>query len=233
MICSFSVMILDIRSELFKLRDEKYREFQLSLVPGTDPECMIGVRLPELRKLAKKAAAEESVSLETYYYEERMVAGMIIGYKKCTIETRLDMLQKFVPLIDNWAVCDCCCSTFKFTSKNPHEMWKFITQYTDKSEYEVRFAIIMMMDYFLNDDYIDRVLKIISSLDRKEYYINMGAAWALATAYVGYPEKVLKLIKDGSLSDEIHNKAIQKMRESRRVSKEDKEMLLKYKRKNN
>lgn len=226
-------MTLNIRSELFKLQDKKYREFQLSLVPEIDPECMIGVRLPELRKLAKKAAAEESVSLETYYYEERMIAGMIIGYKKCAIEIRLEMLQKFVPLIDNWAVCDCCCSTFKFTSKNLSEMWNFIISYTDKSEYEVRFAIIMMMDYFLNDDYIDRVLKIISSLDRKEYYINMGAAWALATAYVSYPEKVLKLIKEGSLSSEIHNKAIQKMRESRRVSKEDKEMLLKYKRKNN
>ena len=226
-------MTLNIRSELFKLQDKKYREFQLSLVPGINPECMIGVRLPELRKLAKKAAAEESVSLETYYYEERMIAGMIIGYKKCAIETRLEMLQKFVPLIDNWAVCDCCCSTFKFASKNLCEMWNFIASYTDKSEYEVRFAIIMMMDYFLNDDYIDRVLKIISSLDRKEYYINMGAAWALATAYVSYPEKVLKLIKEGSLSSEIHNKAIQKMRESRRVSKEDKEMLLKYKRKNN
>lgn len=231
MICSFSVMILDIRSELFKFQDEKYREFQLSLVPGINPECMIGVRLPELRKLAKKAAVEDSVILETYYYEERMIAGMIIGYKKCDLENRLDMLKKFVPIIDNWAVCDCCCSTFKFTLKHLDEMWQFIIQYLDKTEFEVRFAIIMMMDYFLNDDYIDRVLKIISSLDRKEYYINMGAAWALATAYVGYSEKVLKLIKEGLLSDEIHNKAIKKMRESRRVSKEDKEMLLKYKRK--
>lgn len=224
-------MILDIRSELFKFQDEKYREFQLSLVPGINPECMIGVRLPELRKLAKKAAVEDSVILETYYYEERMIAGMIIGYKKCDLENRLDMLKKFVPIIDNWAVCDCCCSTFKFTLKHLDEMWQFIIQYLDKTEFEVRFAIIMMMNYFLNDDYIDRVLKIISSLDRKEYYINMGAAWALATAYVGYPEKVLKLIKEGLLSDEIHNKAIQKMRESRRVSKEDKEMLLRYKRK--
>lgn len=224
-------MILDIRSELFKLQDEKYRDFQLSLVPNLQKERIIGVRLPQLRKLAQKAAEDDSITIETYYYEERMLIGMCIGYSKCNFERRLEMLREFVPLIDNWAVCDSCCSTFKFTLKHLDEMWQFIIQYLDKTEFEVRFPIIMMMDYFLNDDYIDRVLQQISSLDREEYYINMGAAWALATAYVRYPEKVLKLIKDSALSDEIHNRTIQKIRESRRVPKEDKEMLLTYKRK--
>lgn len=222
---------MDIRRELFKLQDKKYRDFQLALVPNLEPERIIGVRLPELRKLARKAAAEDNITIGTYYYEERMLIGMRIGYSKCDFEHRLEMLIKFVPLIDNWAVCDSCCSTFKFTIKHLDEMWHFILPYLDKSEFEARFAVIMMMDYFLNDDYIDRVLSLISSVDREEYYINMGAAWALATAYVRYPEKVLELIKNSALSDEIHNRTIQKIRESRRVPKEDKEMLLAYKRK--
>lgn len=231
MICSFRVIYLDIRSELFSLQDKKYREFQASLVPNIQPECIIGVRIPQLRKLARKAAADDSVTIETYYYEERMLIGMRVGYAKCDFERRLEMLRQFVPLIDNWAVCDSCCSTFKFTLKHLDEMWQFILPYLDKSEYEARFAIIMMMDYYLTDEYIDRVLQLISSVQREEYYINMGAAWALATAYVRYPEKVLKLIKSSVLSDEIHNKTIRKIRESFRVSKEDKEMLLTLKRK--
>lgn len=220
---------MQVREELFKLQDLQYKAFHAALLPTVPQKQIIGVRVPELRKLARLLAKTDD-EIKGDYYEERMLIGMRIGYSKCIIESYLQQLAAFIPLIDNWAVCDCCCSTYKFAQRYPREVWQFLQPYLLGTEYEVRFAVVMLMDYFMIDAYIDQVLSILSDINREEYYINMAAAWALSVAYVRYPDKVLPILQSGQLPEGIHNKTIQKIRESNRVAKEDKQLLLQYKR---
>lgn len=220
---------MTIREELMQNADEGYKSFHAKLVPTIDADLILGVRVPVLRKIARKAAAEQS-EITPYYYEEKMICGMRIGYEKCSLQKRLLDLEMFVPLIDNWAVCDCCASTYKFVNKNQEAVWEFLMPYLGKSEYEVRFAVVMLMDYFLDDTYIDRVIEIFSSIKSDAYYVNMAVAWALSVAFIRYKEKVYELLESNILSTEIHNKAIQKIRESNRVDQEEKEAVLRLKR---
>lgn len=222
--------IMSVREELFKNQDAEYADFHSRLVPNLPRERIIGVRIPVLRKIAKQAAKEDE-EISDYYYEEVMVRGMKIGYEKCSIEKHLADLKGFVPLIDNWAVCDCCCSTYKFTQKNMTAVWDFIQPYFDGCEYEIRFAVVMMMDYFLTDEFIDAVLEKLVSLKTDKYYVNMAISWALSVAFVKYESKVQKIINDNLLSEWVHNKTIQKICESYRVSKETKDKLKEQKRK--
>lgn len=224
--------IMNVREELFKNQDEKYGDFHSKLIPNIERDKVIGVRLPNIRKIAK-AAAKENAFVDTFYYEEKMIKGMVIEYNKnLSIEQRLSLLDEFVPLIDNWGICDCCAATFKFTLENLDEVLNYILKYKNGSEYEVRFMCVMMLDYYLKDEYIDDVLNILLSIKRDEYYINMAIAWTLATAYVDYKDKMDGIIKGKKLQPWVHNKTIQKICESFRVSDEDKAYLKTLKIKN-
>ncbi len=216
---------MNIRKELFKNQDKAYADFHSKLVPAIDKNLIIGVRMPVLRKIAKQAVKEGALLEDSYYYEEKMLAGLMAGYKKCSIEEHLEDLRKFIPLIDNWAVCDCACSTFKFVEKNPQIYWDFIIQYLGKSEYETRFAVVMMMDYYINDEYVDKALEIMTQIKTDEYYVNMAIAWALSVAYIKYEDKALDILNNKTLDAFVHNKAIQKIRESYRVDKAKKDYL--------
>lgn len=223
---------MNVREELFKNQDLKYRDFSKKIINNIDGEKIIGVRMPALRKIAKQAYIENAENL-CEYYEEKMVKGFAISYKKCGAKEHMDDLKGFVPLIDNWALCDSPCAAFKFTEKYKDEMFDFICSYLDKSEYETRFAVVMLMDYYLDDKYIDAVLKILMNLKSEYYYVNMASAWALSVAFVKYREKTLEAFESGRLSDTVMNMAVQKIRDSYRVSKEDKEIVKKYKTKQN
>lgn len=215
---------MNVREELFKNRDLDYKAFHSKLIPDIPPDKIIGVRVPVLRKIARQAVKENAEVL-CEYYEERMIKGFIIGYRKCGIKAHLQELADFIPLIDNWAVCDCACSTFKFTEKNREEVWSFLQPYLSGGEYEIRFAVVMIMDYFLTDNYIDKSLKILSEIKSEYYYVNMAVAWALSTAYVKYENKTLQFIESRKLPIWVHNKTIQKICESYRVEKDKKEYL--------
>ena len=222
----------NIREELFKLSDEKYKKFHSSLCPGTDN--IIGVRIPKLRILAKEISKgnfrEFLKENENKYYEETMLEGFVIGYAKMELNEKLEYISKFVPKIDNWAICDCTCSTFKFINKNKQEMWEFIQKYLESNkEFEVRFAVIIMMDYFLNDDYFDKVIEKLDKIKQSDYYVTMAIAWTLQVAYVKNKEKTVKFLKNNNLDKFTFNKAIQKMLESNRISKEEKDCLRKMK----
>lgn len=222
-----------IRNELNSLIDEKYKKFHSSLCPNNDN--ILGVRIPNLRKIARELSKgdwrkflEEN---KNEYYEETMLEGFIIGYAKMELEERLELLSKFIPKIDNWAVCDCSCSTFKFVLKNQEEMWKFIQTYLKSNkEFELRFAIITILDYYLTDEYIDKVFNIFDEIKKEYYYVQMAIAWTLQVAYVKYKEKTIKYLQNNKLDDFTYNKAIQKMIESYRISKEEKESLREMKR---
>ena len=135
-------------------------------------------------------------------------------------------------MIDNWAICDCCASTYKFTNKNLDEMYQYLQKYiTSENEFEVRFACIMLMDYFLNDKYIDRVFEIYNNIKLDKYYVKMAIAWAISVAFVKYEEKTREFLQNNTLDKFTFNKSLQKIIESNRVSKEVKDEMRQMKRK--
>lgn len=218
----------NIREKLYELSDNKYKEFHSSLCPNSDN--ILGVRVPELRKLAKEIVKNDLYvfyqNIEDKYYEEIMLQGMCIGYANISLEERIELLKKFIPKIDNWAICDCCCSTYKFTNKNKKEMWNFINTYlSSKKEFELRFAIVMMMDYYIEDEYIDIVLQKVDNIKSEEYYVQMAKAWLIQVAFIKYEEKTLKYLKNNKLDKFTYNKALQKIIESYRVDEKTKNII--------
>lgn len=225
-----------VRETLFELQDKEYQKFHSGLCPNVNN--IIGVRIPDLRKIAKQIAQEnpkeylESIPKE--YYEEIMLQGFVIGYMKADLQEKLKYLDKFVPKIDNWAVCDCSVSTFKFVEKNQEEVWEYLQKYLrSEKEFELRFAIIMLMDYYLKEEYIDQVLSIYDQIRHDGYYVKMAVAWAISMAYVKFSEKTWEFLQNNHLDDFTYNKALQKMVESYRVDNKTKEKIKKMKRKEN
>lgn len=223
----------NVREQLFAKQDLKYKEFHSSLCPNVDK--IIGVRVPELRKMAKEIALQDYAQFleqsKDEYYEELVLQGLVIGYAKISIEEIFKYLEIFVPKINSWAVCDTTCSNLKITKKYMKEMWKFLEQYINsKNEYEIRFALVMYLNYYLTDEYIDEILHKIDKITNKEYYVQMAIAWLLSFAYIKQKKKTEKYLLKNNLDEFTQNKAIQKICESYRVSNENKEKLRKLKR---
>ena len=156
-----------VREELLRHAEEAYGEFHKSLVPGL--ESMLGVRVPNIRKIAKKAAKIDyyayAKEADLSVYEELMIRGMMIGYACLTMEEQKTELRKFVPHINNWAVCDCCCATYKFMKKNQEDWFSFLEEYVySHSEYQVRFAVVCMLDFFICEAFLERVLDLLSQI---------------------------------------------------------------------
>lgn len=229
-----------MRDRLKTLSDEAYKEFNDRILNAPSMPTL-GIRIPKLRELAKEAAKEpEGGWLDEMlrdhgscvYQEEHMLFGMASGYRKASREEHAAMLDIWVPGVLSWADCDCSTSTYKWMEKDSEFWFSYLEKWLNSSrEFELRFGVIALMDHFLNDRYIDEVLRRYADIRSEDYYVRMGIAWGVATAYVKYPEKVLGLLKEKKLDIWTHNKAIQKCRESRRVSAQNKEMLNALKRK--
>lgn len=227
----------EIQDRLREMADASYKEFndRLLKAPGMPT---LGIRIPALRALARELAKEDEWMEDIQqdggnclFQEEHMLIGMTAGYKKAAKEEHAAMLDVWVPGIVSWADCDCGTSTLKWMARDPQFWFSYLEKWILSSrEFEVRFAVIAMMDYFLTDAYIDKVLKYYETIRQTDYYVRMGIAWAAATAYLKYPEKVLALLKENRLDVWTHNKTIQKCRESRRISDADKEMLVRLRR---
>lgn len=226
----------EIRQELIKLADDKYRSFHSNLCPGV--ENILGVRLPLLRKIAKSLSKEEDYynylnNGDTKYYEEIMIEGLIIGYLKTDNENRFNYIRNFIPKIDNWAICDSFCNNLKFTKKNINEVWNFILPYTSsENEFDIRFAIVMMLNFYIIENYIDDVLNTLNKINHDGYYVKMAVAWAVSYAYIDFPQKTLAFLKNNNLDNFTYNKSLQKIIESTRVSKEDKDLMRSLKKNN-
>lgn len=221
---------MNLREELFNLQDLKYRDFHSALVPNIDKEQIIGVRLPELRKIGKKLTDN---NFDWHYYEEIMLHGFYIGYAKLSYEERISLLTEFIPYINNWAVCDCVSSTLKFVNKNRSDFLEFLKPYMNsQKEYELRFVVVMLMDYYLDDKYLKFTVDYLSKIKSDYYYVNMAVAWALSVAFVKDSNLVLPLIENYVLEPFVHNKTISKICDSYRVDKPIKEKLKTYRIKN-
>ena len=227
----------EIRKELFKMQDVKYKEFDSKLSPNVDEKDIIGVRIPKLREYAKELYKRcdgniDNIKIYEEYKEELILKGMLIGLQKNkSIEDIIKQIDEFVPKIDGWAVCDTFCSSLKITKKHPKEMYKIIKKYLkSKKEFEIRFSLVMLLAYYINDEYIDEVLDIINSISSKEYYVQMANAWAISVCLVKYYDKTVDFLKDCKLDDFTFNKGIQKALESYRITNKQKDNLRKMKR---
>lgn len=223
-----------IRDKLMELADEEYKKFSSALLPNIDN--ILGVRLPQLRQLAKEIAKSDWRNFlskaEGEYFEEMMLQGMVIGYVRADIEESLLYVADFVPKIDNWSVCDSFCVGLKFTKKHLESVWQFLQPYfASDQEYEIRFAVVMIINYFVEPDYIDQVLKILNDINHDGYYAKMAIAWAVSICYIKLPEPTMSFLKNNSLDDFTYNKALQKITESYRIDQETKALIRSMKRK--
>lgn len=213
-----------------ELADEKYREFQLKLCPGVDN--ILGVRVPVLRNYAKDLLKKYSIdeilySLNDRYYENIMLQGMVIGLNKNKdIDEVLEYVKKFIPKINNWAVCDTFCAGLKITIKNKEKVWNFLKEYLKSNkEFELRFAVVMILDFYVEEKYIDDILKIIDNIKSEAYYTQMAVAWLLSVCIVKFYDKTLEYLKNSKIDKFTFNKAIQKSIESYRITDEQKQTL--------
>lgn len=225
---------MDIQKELFELRDEEYADFQAKLTPTVDRELFIGVRVPEARKLAKSVYRsgnwEEYLnSLPHEYYDENMLHGLIVSeikdYDEC-----IRQVDRFLPYVDNWAVCDIMSP--KCFRKNKDRLIDEIIRWSRSDMvYTARFGMEMLMTHFLDNDFKAEYLEIPAAVRSGEYYVNMMTAWFFATALAKQWDTAVKYIEDNRLDVWTHNKTIQKARESNRITKSRKDYLKGLKRK--
>lgn len=222
-----------ITFKLFELSEKNILDYCNKLIPGSLP--VIGVKLPTLRKMAKSIAGEDYQRFmnqyEEDYFEQLILKAYVIGYAKDDVDTILRVADSFTPKIHDWAVNDAFCQNFSIARKYPDKIVAWLEKYADRcDEFSQRIVAVMMMSHLLQDEYIELVLNTMNRLQNDGYYAKMGVAWCVATAYAKYPTETMRYLKENSLSDWTFNKAIQKMRESYRVSDEDKLVLTKMKR---
>lgn len=217
-----------IQEKLFELQDLKYRDFHSKLMPTVSKEKIIGVRVPELRKFAKEFNKSDLKTdflntLPHKYYEEDNLHGFLIEQIKDFNEC-VSALDNFLLYVDNWATCDMM--TPKVLSINPEKLYEKIDGWA-KSEhtYTVRFAIVTLMKFFMDERLDKKHLNLLLSIKSDEYYINMAIAWYLATALSSRWDLVIPYIENQKFSKWVHNKAIQKANESYRITKDQKEYL--------
>jgi len=222
---------MDIQKRLFELADTDYKQFNSKLIPTVNHDSIIGVRTPALRKLAKELYGTSDNFMETLphdYYEEYNLHGFLIekinDYDKC-----ICALNKFLPYVDNWATCDLV--TPKILKKYPDRLLEQISMWLEsKHTYTVRFAIKMLMSFYLDANFDTRYPEMVSNIKSEEYYINMMIAWYFATALAKQYEATLPFVENNCLDRWVHNKTIQKAIESFRITDEQKSYLKKLKR---
>ena len=248
--------------------EERYREGHLRVVNALPERCVVGLHSPEIKQVAKQLSrgggkvimpdgthqncangaevirAFEAVSSECLCYEETVIWGYLINLEKCSLYERLAMLVRYVPVLDNWAVCDSYCAHAKWMARADKEaLWAFLEHWFDSEhEFEVRFAVVVAMCYFLNKEWLDKVFERINRLDfgrieskyksvkgkpkvaqqgtvqgAEPYYVRMGVAWLLATALAKFPDATRAFVRSSKLPADVIKLYIRKARESFRT----------------
>lgn len=226
---------IEIKEELLKLQDKKYGEFNSKLCPDTHKK-MIGIRIPKLREFSQRIIKEENWEqileiLDQEYFEETILKGFLIAYAPKNVEEKIKHIKQFVTEIDSWAITDSFVPSLKIKKKELEIFWNFILPYMkSEKEFEVRFAVIVMLDYYLIDQYIDKVIATLDGIEHDGYYVKMAKAWILAEIGIKFPEKGMTYLKSKNHLDKFtYNKTLQKMIESYRIDSEQKDILRKMK----
>ena len=215
----------DLHKKLYSLQDMKYRDMQIRIIPTINPESVIGVRTPELKRMAtdilKAGDYQEFLNeLPHKYFEENQLQAFIISGIKDLNEC-MEELEKFLPYVDNWATCDQMSP--KVFRKHRKELLTRIKKWIKAEKtYTVRFGVGMLMEHFLDEEFDPEYPAMVAEIRSEEYYVNMMIAWYFATALAKQYESVLPYLEQKRLDDWTHNKAIQKSVESRRITEEQK-----------
>lgn len=212
---------------LYSFQDEKFKQFSQRLIQ-TEKE-ILGIKTPFLGKIAKEIAKGDIHSyLEVTkgkYHEELLLEGMVLSSLK-EDEVLYPYLERFIDKIDNWAICDMVVARLKIVKKNKELYYSRIKKWLKSDqEFRVRVGLIMLLDYYIEEDYIDDIFHLVDQIQRKEYYINMGIAWLLSVCYVKYKSETLFYLDHNHLDKFTYNKTIQKIIESNRVEKAEKVIL--------
>lgn len=223
----------EIKKQLIKAYDSKNAAFFLKISP--EAKNVTGVRVPFLRKLAKEIVKGNPKNFLDNYkvetHEEFLLKGIVIFSSKLKLEEKLLYLEKYVPEIYDWSGCDIVISKLKCSDDEMKMVYDFIMRYRySKNEYETRFMIVMLINFIREDD-LDKIKEILETEKFDKYYSQMAAAWLISVMFVKYRDYTLSYLNNNSLDDFTYNKALQKIRESLRVTKEDKELVKKMKRK--
>lgn len=207
--------------------EPKLAEFTAKLTPGK--ERIIGVRVPRIREIAKAVVRDDWTQVmdrEPENLEEEMLRGVVIATAPVSTAERISLTEGFMHYIDNWATCDIFCGSWKFPKKDADVVWDYFSSLIDDGrEYPMRVSVIARMSHFKDEDRSRMLLEDLATHDNPGYYYRMGAAWAVSMVYVRFPDMTEEILRSGRLETWTHNKSIQKIRESRRVSSEDKERL--------
>lgn len=239
-------------SERF-LSDERYREGHLRVLNALPRRRVLGLHTPQMKQLAKALSKEdgegyirrfEQAASDALVYEETLVWGFLINLQKCPLQQRLAMLERYIPVLDNWAVCDAFCANAKWMQRSDKEcLWCFLLRwFASQREFEVRFAIVAAMCYFIDREWIATLFEQIERIDfsritsqyrsvksRPErpqqgtvqgaspYYVRMGVAWLLATALAKFPDETRAYVRSSTLPDDVIRLYVRKARESFRT----------------
>ena len=217
---------------LISLQDKKYKEFHSSLVLNSKYE-MIGIRVPIMRDIAKKIAKSNIEEFLNYaqdkYYEEVMIQGFAISHIK---DEKLfyKYFKKYINKIDNWALCDSFCTSIKIVKKYEDKYLKeAIRLALNKNEFISRVGLVIILNHFICLKNLDVIFDTLNKIHSDKFYINMAEAWLVCELFIKFPDRTKEFIKDNNLNKFTQNKAISKIHDSYRVSKEEKELLNAFK----
>lgn len=216
--------MIDIESELKKNEDSKYKEFHKKIT--CDLDVKYGVRVPVLRRIAKDICKEdwkEFLSQKATCQEWTIIKAIVVAQADMSVEERLRLTELFIPEIDNWAICDIFCSSWKVKKSDKEKLWEYsLKQLDTNDEFRMRVGTVMILSHFIDENHIDTILEKSISNYHPGYYYRMGVAWTLSVCYVKFLEKTEIALFSNSLDQDIRNKAIQKISDSLRVDKTDK-----------
>lgn len=217
-----------VREKLEQLAEQPYRLFQQRLLPGV--ETILGVRMPALRQMARQLIRQDwqrALEGEDLYQEEMLLRGILVALAPMPPEERTALIRDYVPRIDNWAVCDSFCTNLRpFARRHRQLAWQLACSYLQaEEEFAVRFGVVMLLEYFLEPDTFEQALLLLDQVRHPGYYVRMAVAWALSMAYLKNRNRTLAYLSACDLDEFTYRKTLQKIRESRRATGEDKQKL--------
>lgn len=218
----------DFVQKLISQKDEKYKEFHSSIVLNSKYE-MIGIRVPKMREIAKEIAKTDIEDFlkcaQDNYYEEVMIQGLAISHIK-NEETFYNYFKKYIKKVDNWALCDSFCSSIKIVRKNEKKYFnEAVKMSLSKKEFISRIGLVIILDHFISEKNLNTIFETLNKIESDKFYINMAESWLLCEMYIKYPKETTKFLKKNNLNTFTQNKAISKIHDSYRVSKEEKDYL--------
>lgn len=218
--------------QLLNNSDKKYKDFNSRLIPNTN-NIIIGIRIPILRNISRKIYKGDYISflnlVKQKYMEEILLEGFLIGLIDDE-DIAIKYIKNFIPKIDNWCVCDTFCNSLKIVRKDKEKYFNFFTKELNLNKpFAIRTSLMILNAFYIDDNYINRILNFIDTIRSNHYYVKMGIAWLISTCYVKFKRETLEYLNHNNLDNFTYNKAIQKIIESKRVSDEEKNNLRKIK----